>query len=298
MLFKKIFKKKNKMKINEFPTRNPFILAPMQEINDIAFRLLCKRYNCGLTETGMIHPLTKQEFYLEDRPIVQLFCTKTKGIKDFVKKYNKRVAGWDFNLGCPAKTAKKLGHGSYLTDLEVIEDILKTIRLSAGKNKPFIVKVRKSDISFEILKIAEKYCDAIAIHARTREQGYAGKPDLKFAQKIKKKSKIPVIYSGNVNKNNYRKLLRKFDYLMIGREAIGNPEIFSFLSEGKDYVNSNKNSFHEYLKISKKYNFPFRQLKLQAMNFTKGMKNAKELRLRIFKAKDKKQLKDLFNPAK
>lgn len=298
MLFKKIFEWKNKRKLNKLPSKNNFILAPMQEINDIAFRLLCKKAGCGLTETGMIHPLSRQKIYLDDKPIVQLFCTNTNGIKEFVRNYNNNVAGWDFNLGCPAKTARKLGHGSYLKDLKIIENIISEIRRYAGKNKPLFIKIRKSDISFELLKIAERYCDAISIHPRRKEQGYSGKPDLEFAKKIKKKTFLPVIYSGNVNTNNYKKLLKTFDYLMIGREAIGNPYFFSSLAGKKNLKKSHKKSFMEYLETAEKYYLPFRQLKLQAMNFTKGMKNAKELRLKIIKTKSKKQLKNLFHPTK
>ena len=295
--------------------KNKIFLAPMEEVNDVAFRLLCKKAGCGLTFTGMIHPQTHQKFdcatfgggneksrrsalrgssketsgcLLDDKPALQLFCTTTKGIKEFIKKHNKKVSMWDFNLGCPAKTAKKHGFGSYLKDLKKIEHILKTIR--ENTKKPVSVKIRKSDIALDILKIAEKYCDLICIHPRTQAQGYSGKPDLKFAEEIKNQSSIPVIYSGNVDEKNYKKLLEKFDYVMIGRGAIGRPEIFAKISENKKF----KKSFKDYLKLAKKYNLPFRQIKFQAMNFTKGMRNSKKLRLEIFKIKSLEELENMF----
>jgi len=92
-----------------------------------------------------------------------------------------------------------------------------------------------------------------------------------------------VIYSGNVNEKNSKELLKKFDYIMIGREAIGRPNVF-----GK----KPKIKFGDYLKESEKYNFPFRQIKFQAMNFTKGKKNATELRLKIFKIKNLRELEE------
>ncbi len=270
--------------------KNKIFLAPMQEINDIVFRILCKRAGCELTYTGMIHPQTQQKIFLNDKPCLQLFCTSTKSLKKFIKKHDSKVSAWDFNLGCPAKTAKKHQFGSYLTDLKTIEKILKTIRQNTKKF--LTIKVRKSPNTFRIIKIAEKYCNAICIHPRTKYQGYSGEPDLKFAEKVKSRTKLPVIYSGDVNEKNYKQLLKEFDYIMLGREAIGRPEIFSKLTNKK--IQSKKIDFKEYIKLAKKYKLPFRQIKLQAMNFTKSKTNAKQLRLEIFKIKNLKGLEKLF----
>lgn len=273
--------------IKNLKVENRIFLAPMEEVNDISFRILCKNAGCGLTYTGMINPLSKKEISLDDIPALQLFCTETDGIKEFMNKYDKMVALWDLNLGCPAKTARKHGFGSYLKDLKTIEEILKIMRKNT--NKPLTLKMRKSKISLDILKIAEKYCDGIGIHPRTQEQGYSGEPDLKFAEEIRFNTFLPVIYSGNVNEKNYQELLKKFDYLMIGREAIGHPEIFSKITCTKF-----EKSFKDYLKLTKKYNPPFRQIKFQAMNFTKGIKDSTKLRLKIFKIKDIKELEKIM----
>jgi tRNA-dihydrouridine synthase B len=274
-------------KLKSLNLKNRVFLAPMEEINDIAFRIICKKAGCGLTYTGMINPLSKKEIYLDDKPALQLFCTNAKGIKEFMKKYDKDVSLWDLNLGCPAKTAKKHGFGFFLKDLNIIEDIIKTMRKNT--KKPLTIKIRKSDIAFDIIKIAEKYCDAIAIHSRTQAQGYSGEPDLVFAEKIKSSTALPIIYSGNVNERNCNQLLKKFDYVMIGREAIGRPEIFAKLTNAKF-----EKSFADYLKLAKKYNLPFRQIKLQAMNFTKGIKNSAILRNKIAKVKNIDELNKLI----
>jgi tRNA-dihydrouridine synthase len=266
-------------RIRNLKVKNRIFLAPMEEINDPAFRIMCKKAGCGLTFTGMINPLSKKKIYLDDTPGLQIFTTNTSGIKEFIEKHDKEVSLWDFNLGCPAKNAKKHGFGSYLKDLKIIEERLKVMR--ANTKKPLILKMRKSNISFDILKLAEKYCDGITIHPRTQKQGYSGEPDLNFAVEIKSKTFLPVIYSGNVNEKNYKELLKKFDYIMIGREAIGRPEIFSKITN-----TTFKKSFKQYLKLANKYNLPFRQIKLQAMNFTKGIENSTKLRLEIFKVKN------------
>lgn len=274
-------------KLKKLKFGNKYFLAPMEEINDIAFRLLCKKAGCGMTYTGMIHPQTRQNIFLDDKPMLQLFCTTTKGIKEFMKAHDKKVVGWDFNLGCPAKTARKHGFGSFLNDLKTIEKILKVMRENTAK--PLTVKFRKSSYAFDLLKIAEKYCDAVCIHPRTQAQGYSGEPDLEFAKKIKKSTFLPVIYSGNATEKNADKLLKIFDFVMIGREAIGRPEVFAKLAN-KKY----KKDFNNYLKLVKKYDLPFRQIKLQAMNFTKGQKGATEKRLKIFEVKSLEELKQIY----
>ena len=273
--------------IKNLKLKNRIFLAPMEEINDIAFRLICKKAGCGLTYTGMINPLSKQKIYLDDKPALQLFCKHTKGIKEFIKKYDKKISLWDFNLGCPAKTAKKHGFGSFLKDLRMVEEILNIMRKST--KKPLTIKIRKSEIAFDILKIAEKYCDAVCIHPRTQAQGYSGEPDLKFAEKIKSRTKLPVIYSGNVNEKNYRQLLKKFDYVMIGREAIGRPEIFARITNTKF-----EKSFADYLNLAKKYKLFFRQIKFQAMNFTKGLRGSAKLRNEISKFRTLEKLNKLI----
>jgi len=275
---------KIKYKIRKLKIKNPFFLAPMEEVNDIAFRLICKKAGAGLTYTGLLNPQNPNKIDLKDKPGLQIFCNSTKKIKEFIKKYDKKVSLWDFNLGCPSRLAKKHGFGAYLTDLDIIEDILKEMRQST--KKPVTVKIRKSPIAFDVLKIAEKYCDAIAVHSRTKEQGYSGEPNLDFALKIKKATKLPVIYSGNVNEENAHELLKKFDFVMIGREAMGHPEIFAKLTGNKKF----KRSYRDYSKLAVKYNLPFRQLKFQAMNFTKGLKGSKQMRGQLYQAKDEKEL--------
>lgn len=276
-------------RIGSLKLKNRIFLAPMEEINDPAFRILCKKAGAGLTYTGLTSPLNPKELILEDKPGLQIFCTSEKGVKDFIKKYDKKVSLWDFNLGCPSKLAKKHGFGVFMhDDLESIEKILKVMR--ASTRKPVTIKIRKSPKTLDIIKLAEKYCDAICIHPRTQAQGYSGKPDLDFALKVKEITKLPIIYSGDVNESNYKELLKKFDFVMVGRSAIGRPNVFAKMTGKK----IKKITFRDYLKLAKKYNFYFRQIKFQAMNFTKDKKNAKKLRLELFKAKSLEELNKLL----
>ncbi len=277
-------------KIGNFIPKNRIFLAPMLEPNDPAFRLLCHKNNCGLVYTGMFSPLTKQKIFLEEKPAIQLLCNSPKGIKNFIKKYDNKVSLWDLNLGCPSPLAKKHKFGVFLQDYpERVVEILKEIRKST--NKPITIKIRKSEKSKEIISIVEPYIDAISIHPRTKEQGYSGEPDIQFAESIKKMTSLPVIYSGNVNKDNASSLLKKFDFIMVGRESLGNPQIFSQIL-GRNIRKTNL--FFEYLSLAQKYNLKFAQIKFQAMNFTKGIKNAKKARELLVYAKSIKDLEDLF----
>lgn len=274
------------MKIGSLNLKNRIFLAPMEEVNDIAFRLLCKKAGAGLTYTGLTSPLNPKEQVLDDKPALQIFCTSERGVKEFIKRYDKKVSLWDFNLGCPSKLAKKHGFGVFLhNDLESIEKILRAMR--ASTKKPVTIKIRKSPKTLEIIKIAEKYCDAIGIHPRTQAQGYSGKPDLEFALKVKNSTKLPIIYSGDVNENNYKQLLEKFDFVMLGRAAIGRPNIFAKVTGKK----TKEITFKDYLKLAEKYQLYFRNIKFQAMNFTKDKKGAKKLRLKIIECKNVEELK-------
>jgi tRNA-dihydrouridine synthase B len=275
-------------KIGSLKLKNPFFLAPMAGTNDIAFRTLCKKAGAALVYTGMINPLTKEKLNLEDKPAIQIFAKSEQGIREFIKKYDSHVSLWDFNLACPAPVAKNQGVGYFLQDLRIIEKILRTMRQST--KKPVTIKLRISDKNEEIIRIAEKYCDAIAIHPRTQKQGYSGTPEMEYAEKIKEMAKLPVIYSGNVDEKNARKLVDKFDFIMIGRKAMGNPGIFSELMGKKKII-----GFGHFLKLAGKYNLYFSQIKLQAMNFTKNMDNAKKRRRKLILAKTVEEVEKIMS---
>jgi len=277
-------------KIGSLKPKNRIFLAPMADVNDLAFRELCKEAGAGLVYTGMVSPLNKKDLTsdLKDRPAIQLFCTNDKEISDFMKKYDSLVSLWDFNLGCPAKVAKECGFGSFMHNkLGDIEKILKTMR--ENTNLPITIKLRKSKQALKIAKLAEKYCDAICIHPRTKEQGYSGEADIKFAEQLKKRIKLPIIYSGDVNELNCNDLLNKFDFVMIGREAMGNPNIFSILTGNKE-----KYEFNDYILLAEKHRIKFKDIKMQAMYFTKKNERAKEMRMKIVRAKTINELKEIF----
>ena len=115
-------KAQKEYKIGNLKLKNPFLLAPMHEINDIAFRSLCKKAGAGLVYTGLLSPLSKENLKnkLKDKPAIQIFANNKKGIKQFIKKYDKQVSLWDFNLGCPSNRAEKSGIGAFNSNTKEI----------------------------------------------------------------------------------------------------------------------------------------------------------------------------------
>ena len=273
-------------KIGNLKLKTPYFLAPMAGINDIAFRILCRNAGAGLAYTGMINPLSREKIIMDDKPAVQLFSASEKGIGEFIKKH-KNVSLYDFNLGCSARKAEIRGFGAFLhSRTETIRNILGIMREST--KKPVTVKLRKSDEAFKILRIAEEYCDAVCIHPRTNSQGYSGKTDIDFAEKLKQRASIPVIYSGDVNESNADVLLKKFDFVMIGRKAVGCPNVFAALA-GKEQVFG----FSDYLNLALKYKLKLQHIKSQAICFTKFLPGAGELRVKLSKINNLDELKRL-----
>ena len=284
---------KKNYKIRNLKLKNPYFLAPMHEINDIAFRILCKKTGAGLVYTGLINPQSRKPMNIEDKPAIQLTCNTTKGLAEFIRKNDENCKLWDFNLGCPSPHAKESKTGFFMIrNLQAIKDILKIIKQNT--KKPITIKIRKAEIEEikPIIKIAEEHCDAIAIHPRTQKQGYSGIPDLEFARQIKKLTKLPIIYSGNINsKQEANKLLEEFDFVMIGRAAMGNPNIFYELTNKKP---KKKISFKDYLSLAEKYKLNFQQIKLQAINFTKDFEGAPRIRHELSLTKNIEEIKTIL----
>lgn len=293
-------KTKNKnIHIGSLKLKNRIFLAPMHQVNDIAFRILCKKAGAALTYTGLTNPQTREKLYFKDKQAVQFACNSPRGIKEFIEKYDKKISLYDFNLGCPSPHAKQSKIGYFMiNNLETIEEILKTIRKNT--KKPITIKIRKmpNEITKKIIEIAEKYCQAIGVHPRTQQQGYSGLPDLEFARQVRGLAELPIIYSGNINnREEADKMLTEFDFIMIGRASIGNPSIFSDIL-GKSI--KKRITFFDWLKLSKEINSETytSQTKFQAINFCKGFDGASKARLKLSTAKTEEEIITIMREAK
>ena len=245
-------------KIGNVEIKNNVCLAPMAGVCNSAFRRIVKEMGCGLLYAEMVsdkalvydNEKTKEMLYMteKERPITQQIFGSDKD--SFVKaakiiEETMHPDIIDINMGCPVpKVAVKSQAGSaLLKDLDKIYDIVSAVKEVV--NVPVTVKIRSgwdnnSINAVEVAKVCERAgADAIAIHPRTRSQGYAGKADWSIIRKIKENISIPVIGNGDILTVYDAK--RMFDEtgcdaVMIGRGTLGNPylikQIVTYLEKG------------------------------------------------------------------
>ena len=223
----------------------------MAGITDTVFRRFIKRLGgCGLIMTefvsseGMIRPNFRTQRYLfyeeEEKPITaQIFGADPAHLADAARQIED--LGFDIvdlNLGCPAKKVVKCGGSGLLRDLALLENILRSIR--AAVKIPFTIKLRSgwSDdeiVAVQVARMAEDCgVEALAVHPRTRLQGFSGKARWDVIQQVKQAVRIPVIGNGDVFKPQDALALREqtgCDAVMIGRAAASNPWIFRQMAE-------------------------------------------------------------------
>ena len=226
----------------------PVILAPMEDITDPPFRLICREMGASAVITefiaadGLIRDVGKSirklEFNEAERPLgIQLFGSATDSMLNAA--YLAEEANPDFidlNFGCPVrKIVNKGGGAALLQDITLLLDITSTIVKSV--NKPVTVKTRLGwdDNSKIIVDLAERLQDlgiaALTIHGRTRAQMYSGQADWTLIGEVKNipRMHIPIIGNGDITSvETAINASDKYgvDGIMIGRAAVGNPWLF------------------------------------------------------------------------
>ena len=223
------------------------VLAPMAGVTDTVFRRFIKNLSgCGLIMTeftsadGVLRDLRVRgrylHFYEDEHPIsAQLFGSNPTVLADaarLVEDLGFDVV--DLNLGCPAKKVVKCNGGSgLLRDLPLIRQIFEAVR--GAVKIPFTVKFRAGwnddeIVCVELARIAESCgLGAVALHARTREQGYSGNARWEWIASVKQAVKIPVIGNGDIRSPEDACAIvaqTGCDAVMIGRMAPANPWIF------------------------------------------------------------------------
>ena len=223
------------------------VLAPMAGVTDTVFRRFIKNLGgCGLIMTeftsadGILRDLRVRgrylHFYEDEHPIsAQLFGSSPSVLADAARLVED--LGFDLvdlNLGCPAKKVVKCNGGSgLLRDLPLIRQIFEAVR--AAVKIPFTVKFRAGwnddeIVCVDLARLAEDcgLC-AVALHARTREQGYSGNARWEWIASVKQAVKIPVIGNGDIRSPEDACAMvaqTGCDAVMIGRMAPANPWIF------------------------------------------------------------------------
>lgn len=227
--------------------RNPFWLAPMAGITDICYRQLMDELGAGLLVSELVSAKgllyrsgkTHKMIGIHPRPGtlvgIQLFGESVEDIIAAARYAHDAGAAFvDINLGCPVKKVVKKGCGAALMrDPAYLETFLAQIKRSI--ELPLTVKMR-TGWGPEELTIHECVtaaynagCEWVAIHGRTRAQGYGGKADWGLIAEVKRRAKIPIIGNGDIRSaEQARTLLDEsgVDAVMIGRGALRNPWIF------------------------------------------------------------------------
>ena len=307
--------------------------APMAGVSDPAFRLICKEEGAGLvvTELTSVHAIVAKkkllekekkkisdfiEFSEKERPVsVQLFGHDPELVAKAAKIVEPYFDIIDFNMGCPAPHITNQMAGAALLQKPEHNKILFTKLVNAVK-KPVTLKMRSGTggnncyLWKPIAKIAED-CGVkmITLHPRTISQGYSGKADWNLIKELKETVNVPVVGNGDIRKpEDAKRMLEETgcDYVMIGRGAMGNPQIFrqtnEFLKKGsytETTLNEKINSVFKYLEYTKIYpTIRFAQIRTQAMQFTKGNEGGAELRVKIGKTKNLEEIKEIFEELK
>lgn len=240
--------------IGPYSLKNPFILAPMAGVSEMPFRVLAFELGAALCPTelvsaqGLMRANQRTLKYLRHNPAVekpyslQLFGGEPEAMAQAAvvgKQWGAQLI--DINMGCPVKKVTKSGSGSaLLCDVPRAAQVVRQVREATGL--PVTAKIRSGWDAQQrnYLEVAaaleEAGCAALAVHPRTRAQGYSGKADWTVIADLKRNiRRMPIIGNGDVKTPaDARRMLESTgcDFVMIGRGALGNPWIFRELLGG------------------------------------------------------------------
>ncbi len=238
----------------------PILLAPMEDVTDPAFRLLCKEFGADMVYTEFVSSdalirsvgKTMQKLNISDteRPVaIQIYGKETDAMVEaakIVEQANPDIL--DLNFGCPVKRVAGKGAGSGMLQnipkmLEITKAVVDAVKI------PVTVKTRLGwdNNSKIIVELAEQLQDcgieALTVHGRTRAQMYTGEADWTLIGKIKEnpRMRIPIIGNGDVTTpERAKECFYKYgvDAVMIGRASFGRPWIFKevkyYLQNGEE----------------------------------------------------------------
>lgn len=310
-------------KIGNVQIKNDIVLAPMAGISTPAFMKIAEEMGVGLVYTELISSEAivrdnKKTFDMLkgieniDIPLaVQLFGsdpdTLARSAKIIVDNYDIDII--DINMGCPVpKVAVRSEAGSaLLKDPQKVFDIVKSVAESV--DIPVTVKIRsgwdeKHINAVEIAKICEKAgAKAIAVHGRTRAQGYTGKSNWNVIRDVKQAVSIPVIGNGDVTSvETFKAMLEatRCDAVMIGRGILGNPWLIKEIIAEKENKTFVAPSFKDKLEMIKKHyelllkdkpeKLALLEIRSHAIWYLKGLKGSAEIKNKICASKSSKEI--------
>lgn len=245
------------MKIGNIDFGNrPVFLAPMEDVTDIGFRKMCKRFGAAMVYTEFVSAdavirsikstLAKMRIDDEERPVgIQIYGRDVASMVEaakIVESVHPDVI--DLNFGCPVKKVAGKGAGAgMLRNIPLLLDITRAV--VDAVHTPVTVKTRlgwdKDNLIITELAGQLQNCgiQALTIHGRTRSQMYTGEADWTLIGEVKRNPEIHIPIIGNGDVVDYKTAKEKFDMydvdaIMIGRATFGRPWIFQEIKNGGD----------------------------------------------------------------
>ncbi|MBR4573051.1 MAG: tRNA dihydrouridine synthase DusB [Prevotella sp.] len=305
----------------------PLFLAPMEDVTDIGFRKLCKRYGASMVYTEFVAAealvrsikatVRKLTISDDERPVgIQIYGRTTDAVVEAARIVESEAHPdvIDLNFGCPVKKVAGKGAGAGMLQniplmLEMTEAVVKAV------NTPVTVKTRLgwSDNNLIITSLAPQLqscgIQALTIHGRTRAQMYTGEADWTLIKQVKDNPEIKIPIIGNGDIKSLDDADRAFadygvDAVMIGRATFGQPWIFS-REASKLLTNADKiDILLELLQINidrigdEHKAILHTRRHLAATPIFKGIPNFRETRIKMLRADKKDELIDILNELK
>ncbi len=301
----------------EFGNR-PLFLAPMEDVTDIGFRMMCKRFGAAMVYTEFVSAealirsvkSTMQKLTISDmeRPVgIQIYGRDVEAMVEAAKIVEQaRPDVIDLNFGCPVKKVAGKGAGAGMMRniplmLDITREVVKAVSL------PVTVKTRLGwdNESLIITELAERLQDcgiaALTIHGRTRSQMYTGQADWTLIGEVKNNPRIhiPIIGNGDItSREDADKAFDRYgvDAVMIGRATFGNAWLFS---ERQLTLDEKIDVLEEQLRINVERIDEYRGIlhtrrHLAATPIFKGIPNFRSTRIEMLRAEKEKDLIDII----
>jgi tRNA-dihydrouridine synthase B len=306
----------------------PLFLAPMEDITDPSFRMVCKMngadfmYTEFVSSDGLIRDgqksVNKLDIYDFERPIgIQLYGHLTDSMVEAAQIAEEAKPELiDINFGCPVKKIANRGAGAGMLRniplmIEMTEAIVKAVKL------PVTVKTRLGwdDDGKNIVEVAERLQDigiqALTVHGRTRAQFYKGDADWTLIGAVKNnpRMKIPIIGNGDIDGPvRAKEMFDRYgvDGIMIGRATVGRPWIFRdirrYLDRGELYPEPSVNEKADLALLHLDKSLEFKEgkraifeMRRHLSNYFKGLPHFKEARLRLLTAIEVDDIKKIIS---
>ncbi len=312
-------------KVDKINISRAILLAPMEDVTDVSFRLICRELGADVVYTEFVNSEglvrlnekthKKLEIVEEERPVgIQIYGASIESMvaaAKFAEKENPDII--DINAGCWVKNVVGHGAGSALLKdpvymQKMVKEIVDNVSL------PVTVKTRLGwdHNSIEIIDVAKRVEDAgakaLTVHCRTRAMGHKGEAEWGWIPKVKEAVRIPIVLNGNVlSAADVKQAFEETgaDGVMIARGAIGNPWIFT---EAKELLNTGYITTK--IDAEKRISICLRHLQL-AVNikgerravsehrkfysgYLKGLYNASQTRLALMAVTDYSAVQDLL----